>query len=114
MSLLRSLFTSASFRQIVSSSSALNFSRSFSHCSHRTGTLSTTRTSPWSLHSRPGHELTRPEKAAATSMTLSLVRGMKTRSSVKRLCDGCKPVRRKNRVYIICSKNPKHKQRQGK
>ncbi|EAU34457.1 predicted protein [Aspergillus terreus NIH2624] len=42
------------------------------------------------------------------------VRGMKTRSSVKRLCDGCKPVRRKNRVYIICSKNPKHKQRQGK
>ncbi|KKZ63136.1 hypothetical protein EMCG_02513 [[Emmonsia] crescens] len=29
------------------------------------------------------------------------VRGMKTRSSVKRLCDGCKPVRRKNRVYII-------------
>ncbi|KAL4774326.1 ribosomal protein L36-domain-containing protein [Aspergillus nidulans var. acristatus] len=42
------------------------------------------------------------------------VRGMKTRSSVKRLCEGCKPVRRKNRVYIICSKNPKHKQRQGK
>lgn len=42
------------------------------------------------------------------------IRGMKTRSSVKRLCDGCKPVRRKNRVYIICSKNPKHKQRQGK
>ncbi|EGD97247.1 Ribosomal protein L36 [Trichophyton tonsurans CBS 112818] len=41
-------------------------------------------------------------------------RGMKTRSSVKRLCEGCKPVRRKNRVYIICSKNPKHKQRQGK
>jgi large subunit ribosomal protein L36 len=26
---------------------------------------------------------------------------MKTRSSVKRLCDACKPVRRKNRVYII-------------
>ncbi|KAL2808622.1 ribosomal protein L36-domain-containing protein [Aspergillus granulosus] len=45
---------------------------------------------------------------------LEQVRGMKTRSSVKRLCDGCKPVRRKNRVYIICSKNPKHKQRQGK
>ena len=28
-------------------------------------------------------------------------RTMKTRSSVKCLCDGCKPVRRKNRVYII-------------
>ncbi|KAF2664983.1 hypothetical protein BT63DRAFT_482881 [Microthyrium microscopicum] len=41
-------------------------------------------------------------------------RGMKVRSSVKRLCDGCKAVRRKKKyVYIICSKNPKHKQRQG-
>ncbi|KAF2771127.1 hypothetical protein EJ03DRAFT_325923 [Teratosphaeria nubilosa] len=42
-------------------------------------------------------------------------RGMKVRSSVKKLCDGCKSVRRKGGkyVYIICSKNPKHKQRQG-
>jgi large subunit ribosomal protein L36 len=41
------------------------------------------------------------------------VRGMKVRSSVKKLCDGCKSVRRKKGkyVYIICSKNPKHKQR---
>jgi len=38
---------------------------------------------------------------------------MKVRSSVKKLCDGCKSVRRKGGkyVYIICSKNPKHKQR---
>ncbi|KAJ5480797.1 hypothetical protein N7539_006691 [Penicillium diatomitis] len=48
------------------------------------------------------------------SRQVEQIRGMKTRSSVKRLCDGCKPVRRKNRVYIICSKNAKHKQRQGK
>ncbi|KAI5370222.1 Putative ribosomal protein L36 [Septoria linicola] len=43
------------------------------------------------------------------------VRGMKVRSSVKKLCEGCKSVRRKGGkyVYIICSKNPKHKQRQG-
>ncbi|KAI5858381.1 ribosomal protein L36-domain-containing protein [Tricharina praecox] len=41
------------------------------------------------------------------------LRGMKVRSSVKKLCDGCMSVRRKNRVYIICSKNQKHKQRQG-
>ncbi|CUS11788.1 unnamed protein product [Tuber aestivum] len=41
------------------------------------------------------------------------VRGMKVRSAVKKLCDCCKSVRRKGRVYIICSKNPKHKQRQG-
>ncbi|CAI7626844.1 unnamed protein product [Penicillium pancosmium] len=52
--------------------------------------------------------------AVGASRQIEQVRGMKTRSSVKRLCDGCKPVRRKNRVYIICSKNPKHKQRQGK
>ena len=43
------------------------------------------------------------------------VRGMKVRSSVKKLCNGCKSVRRKSGkyVYIICSKNPKHKQRYG-
>ena len=62
-------------------------------------------------------------------------RGMKVRSSVKKLCDGCKvrcaaiycqsknqdglltdckqSVRRKGHLYIICSKNAKHKQRQG-
>ncbi|KAL7423937.1 hypothetical protein Q5752_001522 [Cryptotrichosporon argae] len=44
---------------------------------------------------------------------LGQVRGMKVRSSVKRFCDGCSVVRRKGRVYIVCSKNPKHKQRQG-
>ncbi len=46
-------------------------------------------------------------------VTRQQVRGMKVRSSVKKLCDGCKSVRRKGKkyVYIICSKNPKHKQR---
>lgn len=40
------------------------------------------------------------------------MRGMKVRSSVKKLCDGCKSVKRKGGVvYIICSKNGKHKQR---
>ncbi|KAI6031850.1 hypothetical protein BKA83DRAFT_4206332, partial [Pisolithus microcarpus] len=33
-----------------------------------------------------------------------LTRGMKVRSSVKVI---------KGRVYVVCSKNPKHKQRQG-
>jgi ribosomal protein L36 len=37
----------------------------------------------------------------SSSSPSSHARGMKTRSSVKRLCDACKPVRRKNRVYII-------------
>ncbi|NPA79779.1 MAG: 50S ribosomal protein L36 [Thermotogae bacterium] len=38
---------------------------------------------------------------------------MKVQSSVKKRCAYCKIVRRKGRVYVICSKNPKHKQRQG-
>lgn len=41
---------------------------------------------------------------------ISQVRGMKVRSSVKKFCDGCLVVRRKGRIYVICSKNPKHKQ----
>jgi large subunit ribosomal protein L36 len=49
----------------------------------------------------------------ATKAVSQQIRGMKVRSSVKKLCDGCKSVRRKGGkyVYIICSKNPKHKQR---
>ncbi|KAF2141033.1 uncharacterized protein K452DRAFT_299094 [Aplosporella prunicola CBS 121167] len=52
-------------------------------------------------------------QAPSATMALAQVRGMKVRSSVKKLCDGCKSVRRKGYVYIICNKNPKHKQRQG-
>ncbi|MCG8605022.1 50S ribosomal protein L36 [bacterium] len=37
---------------------------------------------------------------------------MKVRSSLKPMCDNCKIIRRKGRLYIIC-KNPRHKQRQG-
>ncbi|KAF3030751.1 hypothetical protein E8E15_010915 [Penicillium rubens] len=39
--------------------------------------------------------------ANGSARQVEQVRGMKTRSSVKRLCDGCKPVHRKGRVYII-------------
>jgi large subunit ribosomal protein L36 len=38
---------------------------------------------------------------------------MKVRASIKKMCDGCKIVRRKGVVRVICSKNPRHKQRQG-
>lgn len=38
---------------------------------------------------------------------------MKVRASVKKICAHCKVVRRRGKVYIICSSNPKHKQRQG-
>jgi len=37
---------------------------------------------------------------------------MKVRSSVKKMCDHCKIIRRNGRVEVIC-KNPKHRQRQG-
>jgi len=37
---------------------------------------------------------------------------MKVRSSVKKICEKCKIVRREGVVRIICS-NPKHKQKQG-
>ncbi|MEP9412294.1 MAG: 50S ribosomal protein L36 [Candidatus Brocadia sp.] len=37
---------------------------------------------------------------------------MKVRASIKRICENCKIVRRKNVVRVICS-NPRHKQRQG-
>lgn len=52
-------------------------------------------------------------QTAAQTVAQQHVRGMKVRSSVKKLCEGCKSVRRKGGkyVYIICSKNPKHKQR---
>ena len=38
---------------------------------------------------------------------------MKVRASVKPICTSCKVVKRKGKVYIICKKTPKHKQRQG-
>ncbi|MBI4095032.1 MAG: 50S ribosomal protein L36 [Candidatus Liptonbacteria bacterium] len=38
---------------------------------------------------------------------------MKVRSSVKKMCQRCQMVRRRGRLYVICKKNPKHKQRQG-
>ncbi|CAA6672661.1 unnamed protein product [Spirodela intermedia] len=38
---------------------------------------------------------------------------MKVRSSVKKLCQFCQTVKRRGRVYILCTANPKHKQRQG-
>lgn len=37
---------------------------------------------------------------------------MKVRASVKKMCEKCKIIRRKNVVRVICV-NPKHKQRQG-
>lgn len=38
---------------------------------------------------------------------------MKVQASVKKRCKDCKTIRRRGRVMVICSSNPKHKQRQG-
>jgi len=38
---------------------------------------------------------------------------MKIKSAVKRLCEHCYMVRRGKTLYVRCTKNPRHKQRQG-
>ena len=38
---------------------------------------------------------------------------MKVNASVKRICRNCKIIKRKGVVRVICSKDPRHKQRQG-
>lgn len=38
---------------------------------------------------------------------------MKVRTSIKKMCRNCKIVKRGNVVHVICSSDPKHKQRQG-
>jgi large subunit ribosomal protein L36 len=37
---------------------------------------------------------------------------MKVRTSVKRICEKCRVIRRRRVVRVICE-NPRHKQRQG-
>jgi large subunit ribosomal protein L36 len=38
---------------------------------------------------------------------------MKVLASVKRICRNCKVIKRRGVVRVICSKDPRHKQRQG-
>ncbi|MDD2352160.1 MAG: 50S ribosomal protein L36 [Candidatus Caldatribacteriota bacterium] len=38
---------------------------------------------------------------------------MKVRTSVKKICEKCKLIRRHGKIMVICN-NPKHKQKQGK
>lgn len=39
-------------------------------------------------------------------------RDMKVRSSVKRICEKCKIIKREGKLLVICE-DPRHKQRQG-
>jgi large subunit ribosomal protein L36 len=38
---------------------------------------------------------------------------MKVMASVNRICRNCKIIKRKGVVRVICSSDPRHKQRQG-
>lgn len=38
---------------------------------------------------------------------------MKVRASVKRICEGCRVVKRRGVVRVVCKADPRHKQRQG-
>ncbi|MBI4034780.1 MAG: 50S ribosomal protein L36 [Candidatus Chisholmbacteria bacterium] len=37
---------------------------------------------------------------------------MKVKAAVKKMCQRCKIVHRRGRIFVVCP-NPKHKQRQG-
>jgi large subunit ribosomal protein L36 len=52
-------------------------------------------------------------RAAAGGGNATGDRQMKVRASVKKICEHCKVVRRKGVIRVICSRNPRHKQRQG-
>jgi large subunit ribosomal protein L36 len=38
---------------------------------------------------------------------------MKVRTSVKKICNDCRIIKRNGVVRVMCVKSPKHKQRQG-
>ena len=68
------------------------------------------------LGEKPSHVRLRKKEHAAYNPVSNRQREsapMKVRASVKRICENCKIVRRKGRIYVICSTNPRHKQRQG-
>ncbi|MED6114143.1 hypothetical protein PIB30_077452 [Stylosanthes scabra] len=50
-----------------------------------------------------------------TTLLISLTnsKAMKVRSSMKKMCEFCQTVKRRGRVYMLCTTNPKYKQRQG-
>ena len=49
-------------------------------------------------------------EVGVTAVVIGGLRGMKVRSAVRKFCEGCSIVRRKGKVYVICSLNPKLKQ----
>ncbi|KAH7104780.1 hypothetical protein BKA62DRAFT_606545, partial [Auriculariales sp. MPI-PUGE-AT-0066] len=66
--------------------------------------------SSFSLLARSGLALRPRSQTLVQAHAHEQQRGYKVRSSVKKLCDGCFPVRRKGVLFIQCSRNPRHKQ----
>lgn len=55
----------------------------------------------------------RPPADTAPLPPLAPAAGSQVRSAIKKLCEACRIVKRKGRLYVVCDKVPKHKQRQG-
>lgn len=101
LSCLRSMVRSSSSNSSSLSNSILSTSRSRSNLQFQLRSISISTTS---------NLISTNSFKPPTSPHSTQTRSMKVRSSVKKFCDGCSVVRRKNRLYVICSKDPKHKQ----
>ncbi|KIM28412.1 hypothetical protein M408DRAFT_329478 [Serendipita vermifera MAFF 305830] len=97
--------------QAIASTSS-TASKSFHTCTPQCGHLTTVikRTSSLSMARKTMSESLLGRSAMPMTMQ---VRGMKVRSAVRKFCESCSIVKRKGKIYVICSANPKHKQRQG-
>jgi large subunit ribosomal protein L36 len=51
--------------------------------------------------------------ARATARNLAGSKFMKVHASVKPRCEYCRVIKRKGTIRVICSRQPRHKQRQG-
>ncbi|KAI1159974.1 ribosomal protein L36-domain-containing protein [Nemania serpens] len=82
--------------------------------------ISQSSLTPTRTTQRPTMAIARPAVAIPAALLQQQTRGMKVHSSVKKRCEHCKQVvrrkggkRHRGYLYIICSANPRHKQRQG-
>ncbi|GAA5932482.1 mitochondrial 54S ribosomal protein bL36m RTC6 [Sporobolomyces koalae] len=87
-------------------------------CAARSAPISTIVSRPSRPLSSSALTTKRPEVTATTSVDKKLAtaeakRGMKVRSSIKKYCEGCSIVKRQGTLFVLCSRDPKHKQRQG-
>ena len=51
--------------------------------------------------------------SSLASLLVVQFRGYKVKASLRLRCDGCRFVKRKGKLRVVCTKKPRHKQRQG-